>query len=182
MKTKMLLTLLATVAIIQYSAAQMPDPTANKEALKKLSAWVGQWKGEGSMQMGPGGPKKSIVDEKIEMKLDGTILVVEGLGKAIDPATNQEVVVHNAFGVVSFDVATKAYRIKTYTKEGRGADAYFNIVGENKYEWGFDIPSGGKTKYSITLDAVKNTWNEIGEFSRDGATWMKFFEMNLVKI
>ena len=75
----------------------------------------------------------------------------------------------------------KSYQFKTYLKDGRSTDAWFNIVGENKYAWGFDIPSGGKSRYNITLDPTRNTWNEIGEFSRDGATWMKFFEMNLVK-
>jgi hypothetical protein len=38
---------------------------------------------KGSMQMGPGEPKKSSVDEKIEFKLNGTVLLVEGVGKAI---------------------------------------------------------------------------------------------------
>ena len=133
------------------------------------------------MQMGQGEPKKSSVDERIEMKLDGTIMVVEGVGKAIDPSTKQEMVVHHAFGVLSYDASGKNYKFKTYLKDGRGADAYFNIIGENKYEWGFDIPSGGKTRYTITLDPIKKTWNEIGEYSRDSASWMKFFEMNLVK-
>jgi hypothetical protein len=181
MKNQILLMTMAFFAIIQIAQAQMPDPTANKEAMKKLTVWAGKWKGEGSMQMGPGEPKKSSVDEKIEMKLDGTIMVVEGIGKSIDPTTKQETVVHNAFGVVSYDAASKNYRFKTFTKEGRTADAYFNITGESKYEWGFDVPMGGKTRYTITLDPIKKTWNEIGEFSRDGATWMKFFEMNLVK-
>jgi hypothetical protein len=179
---KQLFVLVVALATAQLAQAQMPDPTPNKEALKKLGVWVGQWKGEGTMQMGPGGPKKSNVDERIEMKLDGTIMVVEGIGKIIDPTTKQETVVHNAFGIVSYDVPSKSYKFKTYTKDARGADAYFNIVADNKYEWGFDIPSGGKTRYIITLDPVKKTWNEIGEFSRDGANWMKFFEMNLTKV
>jgi hypothetical protein len=180
MKKQILVTLLAATFGMFNLMAQMPDPTANKEAMKKLSVWLGQWKGEGSMQMGPGAAKKSLVDEKIEMKLDGTIMVVEGIGKNIDPTTKQETVVHNAFGIISYDVASKAYKFKTYTKEGRSTDAYFNIIAESKYEWGFDFP-GGKYKYTITLDPVKKIWNEIGEYSRDGATWMKTFEMNLVK-
>lgn len=178
---KQFLAWITTVAFMQIAQAQMPDPTPTKEAMKKLSSWIGQWKGEGSMQMGPGVPKKSNVDERIEMKLDGTIMVVEGIGKITDPATRQESVVHNAFGIISYDVPSKSYKFKTYTKDARSADAYFNIVGDNKYEWGFDIPSGGKTRYIITLDPVKKTWNEIGEYSRDGANWMKFFEMNLTK-
>jgi hypothetical protein len=175
-----------TIAMALLSAnmliAQMPDPTVNKEAMKKFSAWVGKWKGEGTMQMGPGGAKTSSVDEKIEMKLDGTIMVVEGIGKVTDPTTKQETVVHNAFGIISYDAVSKAYKFKTYTKEARSADAYFTITGENKYEWGFDVPAGGKVRYTINLDPIKKTWNEIGEYSRDGSTWMKTFEMTLTKV
>lgn len=29
---------------------------------------------------------------------------------------------------------------------------------------------------------MQKTWKEIGEFSADGTTWTKFFEMNLKKI
>jgi hypothetical protein len=183
MKTKIFASIILMGILCSSSIAQNPDNTVNKAEINKLKQWVGKWKGEGSMQMGPGEPKKSTVNETIELKLDGTILVVEGVGKAIDPATKQEMVVHHAFGIVSYDAMSKNYKFKTYLKDGRSSDAWFNMVGENKYEWGFDIPGGvGKTKYSITLDPVKNTWNEIGEFSRDGNTWMKFFEMNLVKI
>lgn len=181
MKMK-LFVLMVTVISIQIAQAQMPDATPSKEAMKKLSAWVGQWKGEGTIQMGPGGPKKSTVDERIEMKLDGTIMVIEGIGKTTDMATRQETVAHNAFGIISYDAASKNYKFKTFTKDARSADAYFAISGDNKYEWGFDIPSGGKTKYTITLDPVKKTWIEIGEFSRDGDSWIKFFEMNLTKV
>lgn len=163
-------------AVVANVFAQAPNPAVNKEKMNAFAGWVGRWQGEGSIQMGPGEPKKSTVDEKIEMKLDGTILVVEGVGKS------EGVVVHNAFGVISYDPASSQYKFKTYTKEGRSADGWFNVTGENKYQWGFDVP-GGKIRYSITIDPNQKTWNEIGEFLRDsGATYAKFFEMNLKKV
>ena len=156
--------------------------TASKEKMKAFAGWVGRWQGEGAMQMGPGEPKKSSVDEKIESKLEGTIIVVEGIGKTINPTTNQETVVHHAFGVLSYDQATGQYKFRTYLKDGRGTEAWFTVTGENKFQWGFDIPNGGKTRYSIVIDPVQKTWNEIGEYARDGSTWSKFFEMNLKKV
>jgi hypothetical protein len=162
------------------SAAQAPDNRINKEKLAPLLAWVGKWKGEGTM-MGPGGEKKSTVDEKVEAKLDNTVLVVEGLGKSIDPSTKAELTVHNALGIISFDAASNQYRFKTYTKEGRSSDGWFNVLSESNYQWGFETP-GGKVRYSIVIDGGKKTWNEIGEFSQDGNTWRKFFEMNLTKV
>ena len=172
---KQLIIFLLFFSFVQFNIiAQAPNPAVNKEKMSVFSPWVGNWKGEGSVQMGPGGPRKSNVDEKIELKLDGTILVVEGVG------TNEGAIVHHAFGIISYDPMSSQYKFKTYVKEGRTADAWFNILGDNKYQWGFDVPNGGKIRYSITIDGAK--WNEVGEFSRDGSTYMKTFEMNLTKV
>ncbi|MFZ6010900.1 MAG: hypothetical protein ACOYXT_11200 [Bacteroidota bacterium] len=162
--------------------AQTPVTMGSKEKMKVFAGWVGRWQGEGSMQMGPGEPRKSTVEEKIEAKLDGSVYLVEGLGKAINPETKQEMVVHQALAVLSYDQVTSQYKFRTFLKDGRGTDAWFTVTGENTYQWGFDIPSGGKSRYTIIIDPVKKTWNEIGEYARDGSTWSKFFEMNLKKV
>lgn len=156
--------------------------TVVREKMKVFASWVGQWQGEGFMQMGPGEPKKSNVDEKIESKLDGTLLLIEGIGSAIDPATKQETIVHHALALVSFDPASGQYKFRSHLKDGRSTDAWLIITAENKFQWGFDIPNRGKTRYSITIDPLQKTWNEIGEYSPDGNNWSKFFEMNLKKI
>jgi hypothetical protein len=177
MKIKMLFCLL----VLSWNALAQTE-MGNKEKMKIFSTWAGRWKGEGSMQMGPGEPKKSSVDEKIEAKFDGGIYLIEGVGKVTNPETKQETVVHHAFAVLSFDQITNQYKFRTYLKDGRSTDAWFNPVDENKFQWGFDIPNRGKTRYTITIDGVKKTWNEIGEFSADGNAWNKFFEMNLTKV
>jgi hypothetical protein len=173
--------LTAFAGLLCSKSIAQPSETVGKEKMQVLSAWVGRWQGEGSMQMGPGEPKKSNVDEKIELKLNGTVMLVEGVGKTIDPATKEETIVHHALGILSYDQMGNQYKFRTYLKDGRSTDAWFTPTGENKFQWGFDIPNGGKTRYTITLDPKAKTWNEIGEFSRDGNTWSKFFEMNLKK-
>lgn len=161
--------------------AQAPGQ-ANKEKMKIFEHWVGRWQGEGSMRMGPGEPRSSKVDEKIESKLDGTILLIEGIGKATDAATKAEAVVHHALAILSYDQNSGQYKFKSFLKDGRNTDAWFNPTGENTFQWGFDVPGRGKTRYSITIDPLKKTWNEIGEFSPEGTNWSKFFEMNLTKV
>ena len=153
----------------------------NKEKMKVFADWAGHWKGEGSLQSGPGEVKKSTVDERIEWKLDGMILMVEGVGKTFDEATRKETVVHHAFAVLSFDQNSGDYKFRTYLKDGRSTDAWLKIVGQNKYQWGFETP-GGKVRYNILMDPAKKTWNETGEFSQDGNSWRGFFEMNLTKV
>jgi hypothetical protein len=159
-----------------------PSETVAKEKMKPFTHWIGRWQGEGSMQMGPGQPKKSTVDEHIVFKLDGAVLLVEGIGKSIEAQPNDGKVVHHALAVLSFDQTTSQYKFNSYLKDGRSTQAWFNIIGENNYEWGFDAPTG-KIKYRITIDPATKTWNEIGQFSNDqGSTWMKFFEMNLKRL
>lgn len=171
---------LVLAGLVSSRLVAQPSEKMGKEKMQPFASWAGKWHGEGAMQMGPGEPKKTTVDETIELKLDGMVLLIEGVGKAQDSPTSENKIVHHALAILSFDQTTNAYKFNTYLKDGKNAQAWFNIIKENNYQWGFDTP-GGKIKYSITIDAG-NLWNEIGEFSRDnGITWMKFFEMNLKK-
>jgi hypothetical protein len=181
---KMKITFMLTIALAGCFGGKLsaqPDESLNREKMKLFSYWIGRWQGEGFMQMGPGDPKKSVVDERIESKLDGTLLLVEGIGKAKTSSSSEMAIVHQALGILSYDPATNQFRFRTYLKDGREADAWLMSTGQDKFQWGFDTPNGGKTRYSITLNPNQKTWNEIGEFSRDGSTWLKFFEMNLKK-
>lgn len=180
MKSISILTICIT--LLSHRAIGQSHETLIKEKINVFSAWIGRWQGESSMQMGPGEPKKSNVEEKIESKLDGTILLVEGVGKSLNPSTEQETIVHHAFAVLSYNVGTGQYKFSSYLKDGRSTDAWLITTGENKFQWGFDIPGRGKVRYSATLEPGKKTWNEVGEFSSGGNNWVKFFEMNLTKV
>ncbi|MBL7857105.1 MAG: hypothetical protein JNM57_05395 [Cyclobacteriaceae bacterium] len=178
---KLILTLLAlTTMHVGCSLAQ--SDTNHKQKLKIFESWIGHWQGEGFMKQGPGEGKRSIIDERLEYKLDGGIILIEGIGKTIDPNSKEEIIVHHAIGILSFNPFGGEYAFKSYLQDSRSTDAWFKATSEHTFEWGFDIPQGGKTKYSIVLNPNEKTWNEIGEYSRDGNTWMKFFEMNLKKI
>ncbi|HYC86131.1 MAG TPA: hypothetical protein VEB86_12955 [Chryseosolibacter sp.] len=161
--------------------AQTPRPSS-KEKMAPLAAWAGKWKGEGSMTMPNGETKKSSVDETVQVKLDNTLIMLEGVGKAIDPATQKEIIVHQALGIVSFDPYSNKYKLKTYLHDGKSGEAWFTVLGENRYQWGYEIPNGKKTRYTIELNPEKKTWYEFGEDSKDGTTWNKFFEMSLTKV
>ena len=182
MKTLILssITLLFAGAISGRVSAQ-GQPVAAKEKMKVFASWPGHWQGEGSMQMGPGDPHHSAVDERIESKLDGTVMLIEGIGKSIDPATHKERISHHALGIVSFDAVSGKYKFNSFLQDGRSTDAWLIVVADNRFQWGFETDRG-KMRYNITLDPVKKTWNERGEFSTDGNEWKQFFEMNLTKV
>jgi hypothetical protein len=149
-------------------------------AMKKLSFLVGEWKGTAWM-MPPQGKKETIVQtEKVEWRLDGTVLMIEGLGKVKNPETGQEEVGHEALGIVNYDVENKTYRFHAYTAEGRATEADAE-VGENSLIWQIAVPNGFTVRYTIEIND-SGQWFEIGEYSRDGQNWSQFFEMTLDRV
>jgi hypothetical protein len=163
------------IALTSQVMAQRPDFAAQcKTEMQKLSYLVGDWKGEASVK-NQNGTKTVAQSEHIEWKVDGLVLSIEGTGSEQDKITFQ------AFAVVNFDITDQQFKLKSFVKEGFSSNAYFKVQEENRFEWGFDIPTGSKNKYTITLDPSKKTWYEVGEYSRDGNTWLKFIELNLTK-
>jgi hypothetical protein len=160
--------------VLASPATILAQGTSNaKDEMKKLSAWVGHWTGTSTAQKQGGRTEPATVDERIEWKVDGHALLINGLGKGTDGR-----VVHEALGVLSFDATENRYRLRTWIRDGKTADAWFTIVAENNFQWGMDVPSG-RIRYSIQLTAT--TWTEIGEFSPDGSQWYPFLHMNLTR-
>ncbi|MGE0772895.1 MAG: hypothetical protein AB7K37_14360 [Cyclobacteriaceae bacterium] len=160
---------------VTFAIAQRPDMSAQcKEAMKKLAYFVGDWQGTATVQS-PQGPMTLQQTEHIQWQMDGLLLQIEGIGRQ-----NDQIKFH-AMAIVNFDPTDQQFKFKSFVKEGFSTNAYFKELKPNQFEWGFDVPSGGKTRYVITLDDQKGTWHETGEYSRDGNTWMRFIEMNLTK-
>ena len=128
---------LLLAGLVSSTLVAQPNEKTGKEKMQPFTAWAGKWHGEGVMQMGPGEPRKTTVDENIELKLDGMVLLVEGMGKAIDPQTSEIKIVHHALAILSFDQSTNAYQFNTYLKDGKNAQAWFSIIKENNYQMGF---------------------------------------------
>ncbi len=158
------------------------DPgDANREAMKKLDYLAGKWKGEAKITLGPGGAKTLTQTEDVQFRLNGTVLLVEGVGRGKLPDKDEEGVLFNALGVMSFDAETKKYRIKAYRAEGQSTDAELTPT-EKGFVWGFKEPKRGvEMKYTMTL-TPKGEWSEVGEYTLDGKTWTKFIEMTLTRV
>ena len=162
------------------SPGQPPAPAAQRDAMKKLDFLVGQWKGEGWMEFAPGQRRTFKGTETVQGKLDGLLLAVEGrhLGRPDDKG--KEVVVHNAFGLVSYDDKAKRYRFQAFTSRGNYEDAEAK-VSEGQLVWGMKVPQFGEVRYTTKLDE-KGRWFEVGEVTQDGKAWRKFFEMTLERV
>lgn len=146
-----------------------PDKAVHQAAMQKLSMMAGHWEGAGTIQMGPG-PRASFAQtENIQFKQDGTMLLIEGLGKAPSGET-----VHDALAVVTFDPASGKYKFRSFLV-GRFTDTEGTLNG-NTFVWSL---SGGPMKIRYTIAVANNEWREIGERSQDGNSWTPFFEMTL---
>ena len=166
------LQLLASSGLAQDSAA------VQRAEMKKLEHWVGEWKGSGWMMVGPGQRHESTVTEKVTSKLDGMVFIIEGKGIA-KAEGGKDRVVHDALAILSYDDKAKLYRFRTHEVNGRSVESELKMV-DGGMQWGFREPQrNGTVRFSVKMDG--KTWNEIGEISFDGTTWMKFMEMTLKK-
>lgn len=170
---------LAAVAVSlspALSRGQAPV-AAQRDAMKMLDFLVGEWKGEGWMEFAPGQRRTFRGTEVVQNRLEGLLLTVEGLHRGQTGGNAEEVTVHNAFALVSYDGQAKRYRLQAYTSRGNYEDAEAKVT-DGQLVWGMKVPQFGDVRYTVKRDD-KGRWFEIGEVSEDGKTWRKFFEMTL---
>jgi hypothetical protein len=148
--------------------------------MKKLDFLVGEWQGEGWTEYVAGQRRSSPITEKVEPRLGGMILLVEGLGKKRVEGQQNEVVVHNALGIIAFDPKANLYRLKTFLADGRSTDAEAKFV-DDAFQWSFQAPQGFSIRYTTKL-TDKGEWFEKGEMSQDGKNWRQFHEMTLKRV
>jgi hypothetical protein len=104
---------------------RVPDLAAQPAALKKLDFWVGKWSGEAGVLGGSGEPRELIQTEEAPYKLDGLVLIIEGVGKTKPDGR----VALEALGTVSYDDEAEAYQTCAYN-DGRYLETDLKL-GEN---------------------------------------------------
>ncbi len=172
---KRTLAMLLVLAFAWPAAAEPSSPAARAE-MAKIAQMAGRWKGGGWIDL-PAGRNFSASEETIEMRLDGAALLIEG--RHTDPRSG--VVNHHALAIIAWDEARREYRFMSALAAGR--TGYFPGRLEGKsFIWTIAVPNGPVSRFTISLDDP-DKWREVGEQSRDGgATWTKFFEMNLERV
>jgi hypothetical protein len=138
--------------------------------MKKLAFLVGQWQEDASITRGPGGPIQVRQTEQVQFKLDSLVLLIEGTGR--DAKTGE--VAFNALATVSFDEATKTYRLRAHN-DGRYLETEL-IVADRGFEWGY---TAGLAKVSnrMTIDE-SGRWIEHTDVVNNGSP-QRLLEMRL---
>lgn len=161
--------------------ASAQDPTAVQKAeMNKLSFLVGNWKGEGWIVTPDGQRRTFRQTERIQSKLGGTAILIEGEGKSRVGDKGEEVTMFQSLAIINYDDRGKRYRFLSQTNQGYYNESEARII-EGGMEWGFHLPQGGRIRYTIKL-TEKGEWFEIGEFSQDEKAWRKFHEMTLQRV
>jgi hypothetical protein len=156
-------------------AQQMPDGSANRAAMQRLSGLIGRWTGEAWMMVGQQ-RENTTMTETVEAKLEGTVLLIEGLGVA-PVAGGQTRIVHHALAILSFDPRTRTYSMRSHVGSGYSGDFAVEVT-DSALVWTREVPQG---RIRNTARIGNGVWHEIGEFSRDGTSWMQIMEIRLRK-
>lgn len=165
----------STLLFSNSASAQRPGAGVAVDSAMAPLAWlIGEWEGEGTMRSRTGSDVAS-VREKVEGRLDGRVLVIEGVGR--DRVAGSGKVVHHAFGVLSYDPEKRRYLFRAF-RDGGVMDAESSFA-DGVFTWEIAIPNG-RSRYRIRQEGAE--WVETGEYSLDGSTWRPFFEMRLHRV
>ena len=167
---------LALVAPMVAAHAQQPDTAAliasQTEALKAFAMLDGAWRGPASVIQPDGSRLAFTQTERIGPLLGGSIRVIEGRGYDDAGAVR-----FNAFGIVSFDPATRSYSLHSHAL-GHVGDFAFVPTGDG-YRW--EIALGPATiRYVATVK--DDELYEVGERIVAGREPLRIFEMRLKRV
>ena len=136
---------------------RVPDLNAQRAAMKKLGFLVGRWNGEARLLRGSGEWLDFNQSEEAQYKLDGLILVIEGVGRA----KSDGYTVLQALGVISFDDETATYRLRAFN-DGRFLESEVKLLDQDKaISWGFGL--GEITTKSVLRINGSGEWTELAE-------------------
>ncbi|GJM30217.1 MAG: hypothetical protein DHS20C17_28520 [Cyclobacteriaceae bacterium] len=149
-------------------AQQVPEP----QKLKQFSFMIGEWQGNGTYYSSQG-ESEIEVHESVVFAADSTILLIHGKGRDSDGKIH-----HDAIGVIYTENGQT--HVHAFTMQGQNVIADVNKNGEKSFDWGFDLPNGGKIKYSATF--TETTWEESGTYTTpDGNQSFPTVKMSLKK-
>jgi hypothetical protein len=169
---------LLVVALPGVAIGQGVEPDAAKvEAMQRISFMEGDWAGGGWIALGPEGRRSFRGTEHVEMRLGGTVMLVEGRHWSASDGDSDGALVHHAFAVVSA-AADGGYSFQSWLVN-RDGGIFSGRFEEGAFIWGMSTPRG-EMRYIIRLDD-QGRWHEIGEWQGEDGEWRQFFEMTLTK-
>lgn len=171
--------LLVVVPITAAASETIPSPPEDQvQAMSRLHHWIGLWHGDGWASTGPGQRQSFRITETVTARIASTVLFVEGRGttKTVD---GDELVTHDAVGLLSWDSKQKRYNFRTHDLRGQARDATLELGHDGRMRWGFrDERSDALLRFEIHVE--DDSWQQTGQISPDhGESWYPMLEMTL---
>lgn len=134
-----------------------PDLDKQRAAMKKLSFLIGRWSGQAHLQRGLGEPVLLMQTEEAQYKLDGLLLMIEGIGRTVGESEP----VLQALAIISYDDDTETYYIRAFN-DGRFLESELKLLDSDKgLTWGFGF---GQIRSRSVLKIDENgEWTELAE-------------------
>lgn len=146
---------------------------------------VGEWEGEGWMQLGPERRETFRQLESVRTVLGGRGLLFQGTAFAIvdDRVLEELGPVHEALAVLTRAPDAGNLTFRAYRSDGEGTQAVdaWAEEADGTFTWGFRDPAFGEMRYTIVRTA-DDEWHETGRISPDGERWFDFLEMTLRRV
>ena len=136
-----------------------PDLDAQRIAMQRLSLLVGKWSGEARVLHGPGQWIDLRQTEEAQYKLDGLVLMIEGIGRTAPEGT----VVLQALAIISYDDESNTYHMRAFN-DGRFLETEVKLaVDRNELARGFAI--GDIKTTSVMRITETGEWTESHEIA-----------------
>jgi hypothetical protein len=155
---------------------RIPDLNAQRAAMQKLAFLIGKWRGEARLLRGPNQWLDLHQTEEAQFKLDGLLLLIEGLGRP--KADGQPVL--QALGIISFDDETSTYRMRAFN-DGRFLESEVKLLDQpNAITWGFTL--GPFKTNSILRINDRGEWTELAELTINTDPPKKLLELTVHRV
>jgi len=156
----------------QTHSPRVPDVEAQRAAMKKLSFLVGRWSGEARV-LRAGGTVELAQTEEAQYKLDGLVLMIEGVGRNKSDGK----VELQALGLISYDDGSGAYHMRAFN-DGRWLETDVKPDEDGKgLSWGFAL--GDIKTHSVLRINEKGQWTEVAELTRGSQPARRLMELTV---
>jgi len=156
-------------------APRTPDLEVQRAAMKKLSFLIGEWSGEASVLRGPGQLVDLSQTESAQFRLDGLLLVIEGVGRTKADGK----VALQALGLISFDDESGTYRMRAYN-DGRWLETEVKLADGDAITWGFSL--GEISTNSVLRINAKGEWTELAELTIGTRPPQRFMDLTVRRV
>jgi hypothetical protein len=154
-------------------APRIPNLQAQRHAMEKLAFLTGKWTGEARLLRGPMEFVELLQTEEAQYKLDGLILVIEGVGRT---ALGGQPLLQ-AFGIISYDDESETYHLRAFN-DGRFLETDVKLLEQGKgMTWGFALGEI-KTKSVLRINE-RGEWTEFAEIFIGSQSPKKLLELTV---